>query len=208
MRLKVRFRDNEEIAKAVDAFCAQASIQPHCTPPVDVLSIVEIELGLDPVPYPDLFNTFHVDACLMVDMTGIYIDQKAFYDWEADDRWEEKRLRFSLAHELGHVVLHEQEIRANSFRSVEDFRKWAGNRANHRSAEYQADEFAGRLLVPIDVLTDVYDRECARLDSVHAGWRKLEDARRRLARAIAPRLGVNGQVIETRFDREEIWPVS
>ena len=208
MNLKVRFRDNEEIARAVDTFTVQVNIQPHCAPPVDVLSIVEIELGLDPVPYPDLFDTFHVDACLMVDMTGIYIDQKAFYDWEAGDRWEEKRLRFSLAHELGHFVLHESEIRANSFGSIEDFRRWAGNRANHQTAEYQADEFAGRLLAPIDVLTDIYDRECARLDGLSPGWRRIEDARRRLARVIAPRLGVNAQVVETRFDREGIWPVS
>lgn len=190
------------------AFTAQVNILPYCAPPVDVLSIVELELGLDPVPFPDLYDTFHVDACLMVDMTGIYIDQKAFYDWEAGDRWEEKRLRFSLAHELGHFVLHEDEIRANSFGSIEDFRRWAGNKANRRSAEYQADEFAGRLLVPIDVLTDIYDRECARLDGISTGWRKIEDARRGLARAIAPRLGVNSQVVETRFDREEIWPVS
>jgi len=54
-------------------------------------------------------------------------------------------------------------------------------------------------------------RRCqvSRVDPVdtESGWREIEGAREFIAKKIAPRFGVNHQVIETRFDHEGIWPV-
>jgi hypothetical protein len=49
----------------------------------------------------------------------------------------------------------------------------------------------------------------SRVDPVdtESGWREIEGAREFIAKKIAPRFGVNHQVIETRFDHEGIWPV-
>jgi len=50
-------------------------------------------------------------------------------------------------------------------------------------------------------------REEARfLAGAEAGWREIEGARDFVAKKVAPRFGVNHQVIGTRFDREGIWP--
>jgi len=116
-------------------------------------------------------------------------------------------LRFSFAHELGHFVLHRQEIEERRFGTVEEFKHWAAAPSEYGSAEYQANEFAGRFLVPREILLSEYDQACKNLASAEAGWREIEGAREFIAKKIAPRFGVNHQVIETRFDHEGIWPV-
>jgi Zn-dependent peptidase ImmA (M78 family) len=98
-------------------------------------------------------------------------------------------------------------MRQCNFRSIEEFRAWAGDPANYESAEYQANEFAGRLLVPRDILLKCYDDYRQKAEGADPTWREIEGMREHLAKKIAPRFGVNHQVIETRFDRERIWPV-
>jgi Zn-dependent peptidase ImmA (M78 family) len=174
--------------------------------PVDVFTIAELALRLDPLLFPSLYDDFRVDAAISFDLTGIYVDKQAYEDFESGDRWEEKRLRFSIAHEIGHCVLHRKEILASSFESIRDFKKWAGRREDCTSAEYQAYEFAGRLLVPRNTLLKVYDEACASETRRDKNWREAPTARATLAKKIAPRFGVNKPVIEYRFNREGIWP--
>ena len=48
---------------------------------------------------------------------------------------------------------------------------------------------------------------CKNLAAAEPGWREIEGAREFIAKKIAPRFGVNHQVIKTRFDHEGIWSV-
>jgi Zn-dependent peptidase ImmA (M78 family) len=206
MRVPVPRRSDPEIWAAVEEFRRRGNIRPFTTVPADVFSIMEIALKLDPIPFPSLYDKFKADAAISFDLTGIYLDQKAYEDFQNGDRWEERRLRYSVAHELGHYVLHETEIRASFFESVADFKKWAGRRDDCDSAEYQAHEFAGCLLVPRATLVRVYDECCAAQDRQDKKWRERPAARSTLAKMIAPRFGVNRQVIEVRFHRDGLWP--
>ena len=133
-------------------------------------------------------------------------DEESYMKWEAGQHWIEKRMRFSFAHELGHLVLHGDLIKGDGFQSMEDFKRWAGSSENYRTAEYQANEFAGRLLVPLGLLQEEFDRYRAEAEKL-PDWREIEGMREYIAKKIAPRFGVNHQVIEVRFDREGIWPV-
>jgi len=56
----------------------------------------------------DLFEKYDCDAALMHDFSGIYVDAEAYIIWEKGPRWKQRRLRFSVAHELGHYVLHRE----------------------------------------------------------------------------------------------------
>ena len=190
----------------VEEFRCRRDIRPYATVPVDVFAIADIVLRLDLIYFPSLYDKFKVDAAIQFDLAGILIDKQAYEDFENGDRWEEKRLRYSVAHELGHYVLHEKEIRASSFESIADFKKWAGRRDDCDSAEYQAYEFAGRLLVPADMLVKVYDECCTMEDRRDKAWRDRPAARSNLAKKIAPRFGVNRPVIEVRFHRDGLWP--
>ncbi len=206
MRAQVPFRSDEQIWTAVEQFRCREDIKPYANLPIDVFSIAEIALRLNPILFPSLYDKFKLDAAINRDLTGIFLDKQAYEDFERGDRADEKRLRFSVAHELGHYVLHQTEIRASSFESIPDFKKWAGRRDDCKSAEYQAYEFAGRLLLPRDTFVKIYDECCKLQDRKDAAWRQLPDARSDLAKKIAPRFGVNRPVIEFRFVREGIWP--
>lgn len=202
--MKIDYLPDEEIHAWADDFRSQIAGNP--IPPVDVIYIAEIELGLEIIPTPRLFSGIGMDAALAPDLQTVYVDEESYLKWEAGLHWIEKRLRFSFAHELGHRVLHADILRGSTFKSLDDFKRWAGSPENYRRAEYQADEFAGRLLVPIDILKEEYDRYQAEAEKFDANWRDIEGMREHIAKRIAPRFGVNHQVIEVRFDREGIWP--
>jgi hypothetical protein len=206
MRVPVPFQSDEKIWAAAEQFRQQHNIRPYANVPVDVFSIAELVLRLNPLLAPRLYDRFKVDAAISFDLTGIFLDKGAYEDFERGDRWEEKRLRYSVAHEIGHCVLHRKEILASSFEAIPDFKKWAGRREDCNSAEYQAHEFAGRLLVPLNLLVRVYDEVSATEHRRNKGWREQANARSDLAKKIAPRFGVNRGVIEVRFHREGIWP--
>jgi hypothetical protein len=206
MRRPVPYRRDEEIWDEVERFRRREDIRPYANVPVDVFSIAELALRLDPLLAPRLYERFKVDAAISFDLTGILLDQEAYENFEGGDRWEEKRLRYSVAHEIGHCVLHRSEILASYFESIRDFKKWVGRRDDCNSAEYQAHEFAGRLLVPLDLLQRVYDEFCAAETRRDKQWREKANSRSELAKKIAPRFGVSRQVIEVRFHREGIWP--
>ncbi len=76
---------------------------PEGTLPVEIGSIVEFRLGLDIIPVHALRAEIDVDAFLRFDLTGIIVD----YDCYMEDRFQ-NRTRFSLAHEIGHFVLHKK----------------------------------------------------------------------------------------------------
>lgn len=48
--------------------------------------------------------------------------------------------------------------------------------------------------------------EIQRAEAADSAWREIEGVREHIAKRIAPRFGVNHQVIEVRLDRESIWP--
>jgi Zn-dependent peptidase ImmA (M78 family) len=202
----VRYRDKAALWQAADEFRESAELRGHHFPPIDVIYIAEVILKLDVIPLENLFAAQRIDAALLPDLSGFYIDEDAYMSWERGVRWIEQRLRFSFAHELGHFVLHGKEIEERQFESVEEFKGWAAMPSEYGSAEYQANEFAGRFLVPREILLSEYDQACKNLASAEPGWREIEGAREFIAKKIAPRFGVNHQVIETRFDHEGIWP--
>jgi len=116
-----------------------------------------------------------------------------------------------VAHELGHYVLHANELQNIQYGSPEEYlpryRRWLGSPHKPDSPEYQANEFAGRFLVPLNLLQDLYDNFSQIANEKNPNWREHQIARSWLARRIAPRFAVSRQVIETRFDREGLWPV-
>jgi Zn-dependent peptidase ImmA (M78 family) len=206
MSIKVKFRDDETIRRAADGFRASDGLRGFDVPPIDVIYIAEVILKLDVIPLPDLFADQHKDAALLADLTGIYVDEDAYLAWDKKERWVEKRLRFSFAHELAHYVLHREDVIAGGPASTAEFITWATEQNKYNSAEYQADEFAGRFLVPLDILQREYDTHCQKLAATGMAWREIEGMREYIAKQIAPRFGVNHQVIEVRFDREGLWP--
>ena len=202
MNGSVSYKDKSAVWKAADDFRESAELRGHNIPPVDVIYIAEVILKLNVIPLENLKADQNIDAALIPDLSGVYIDEEAYMGWEHGTRWVEQRLRFSFAHELGHLVLHGKQIKSGCFNSVPEFKKWAATPSKYGSPEIQANEFAGRFLVPLPIVQREYDQLTREIPN----WREIEGTREFFAKKIAPRFGVNYQVIETRFDREGIWP--
>lgn len=113
--------------------------------PVDIERIAEFELNLDIRPILNLQNECSTDAPLLGDLKTIIIDTAIYMD----DRMV-NRTRYSLAHEIGHLVLHPKIYTQIAHSSIEEwiafFQKIPDDQ--YTWIEQHAYEFAGRLLVP------------------------------------------------------------
>jgi len=153
MDYTVPFLSNDEIMKKADLFRKEFwgdSI------PVDIERIIELKLEFNIIPSPDLEKNCDVDALIASNWKDIYVDNDRYLD----DRYQ-NRLRFSLAHEIGHFVLHKYIWESFNICNFEDFYRLIKDipLEAYSRLELQARKFAGYLLVPIEEL--IIEREKA-----------------------------------------------
>jgi hypothetical protein len=111
--------------------------------PVPIEEIVEFDLGMNIVPLPNLQKDFDIEGFLSLGRREISVDQGQLEGYET-------RFRFTLAHEVGHMLLHRRLYEGLAIRSLE---QWIGFRETVdpeliSDYEWQADNLAGRILVP------------------------------------------------------------
>ena len=200
----------EWVWQSVETFRAEYVKGEIARLPIDVITLAELELKLDLIPFDDLRRRFQVDAALTADFSGIYIDAESYLLIEAAPEWKLNRLRFSVAHELGHWAMHQDLFVRHGFKSPNEFVSWTQFCGGQKyEIEQQANEFAGRFLVPITQLQSMYDQIVVHFNaSLPSDWKQDPDLRRKAAERSAPTFGVHPQVIEARFSRESLWPES
>ena len=200
---KCKWIDQNQLRELADQ--KRQKYWPEGIHPVDTTKIIELRLRLEVEPMFDLLSTLDVDAYLKSDLSGIVVD----HDCYMNDKFL-NRLRFSMAHELAHYFLHKEIYSSLSLSSPEDWKEFIQNvpETEYEAFEYQANEFAGRFLVPYEKL------KSAIMDSIEMIKRSgieylLSDSDMVLSR-ISPFLrrifGVSEQVIEIRVRREKLWP--
>ncbi len=174
--------------------------------PIDMEKIIELRLGLDIEPMRGLFSMIDTEAWLRMDLTGIVVD----YDRYMNEKFT-NRLRFSLAHELGHYFLHRDIYSNLPFDSLDEWKDFLINvsEPDYKGFEWQADEFAGRFLVPYDSLAHKVQEaiEIIKQKNLIEYLRNEPDA---VLSSVAPSLRkdfvVSEQVIKIRVQNEELWP--
>jgi Zn-dependent peptidase ImmA (M78 family) len=104
--------------------------------------------------------------------------------------WRQNRLRFTVAHELGHWELHREYAARLTFASFEDFaRHFKADDPSRYWLEKEANEFAGQLLVPVERLREHFDRFAAQIGSIMPNWLRSEGigiARRGVGAIVPP----------------------
>ncbi len=175
--------------------------------PVDVFTLAEVDLRLDIIPFPDLDSKYRIAAAIRADFTGIYVDEREYVYWESGPEWKARRLRFTVAHELGHYFLHRALPQARNFASLPDFARWNDSYEGRiYTIEEEANEFAGRLLVPQPRLQEFLEDLDSKLRQT--GMRRTQAFRSGFCEAMQQKFNVNEQVIQVRLDREGLWPAS
>ena len=84
-----------------------------------MLHLAEFDLGVEPDPKADLHRAGDIDALLLGDLRTIVVNRDAFMDRRA-----ENRLRFSVAHEIGHLILHGDLYRGLRHANVEAWKQF------------------------------------------------------------------------------------
>jgi Zn-dependent peptidase ImmA (M78 family) len=113
------------------------------TLPVDIEYVVEATLGIRIIPIEGLQKLCDMEGFISKDFTAIYVDKFIYID----DRYY-KRVRFTIAHEIGHYVLHRGTIDHQKFEDEEEWIKFriGINDETLGWFETQASEFAGSCL--------------------------------------------------------------
>lgn len=166
--------------------------------PIPIEEILDLRIGINIIPVPGLID-FHVDAYAWSDLENIVVD-KFFYDKQSP------RYRFTLAHETGHIVLHADILKQSQVSSVENYLDFVNDMGEeaHRWTEWQADCFAGLVLVPSDALALKF-AEAAKM-AVEKGLSPDDlTTRGYIADWISDFFEVSAQTIETRLVYDGLW---
>lgn len=173
--------------------------------PVKILDLAEFDLGLDLVPVDGLREQLDIDALLMGDLSSILLDKRSFMSPRL-----EYRLRFSVAHEIGHLVLHRDIYAGLQHATAKEWFDYisAIPDTEYDWVEWQAYEFAGRLLVPPGPLREAFQTAIETAEVAgYADWLAADEAALDyIATRIAPKFGVSAEVTAKRLRVEKLWP--
>jgi hypothetical protein len=177
-------------------------IEPIFQVPVPIIEVVELKLRIHPNPIVGLRDKIDIDGFLTNDLKSLCIDKDIY-----EDIRQEKRLRFTFAHELGHLILHENEIRRCQFRTAED---WIHFRDEFSEDdlnwfESHAYEFAGRLLVPREVLISELQKVKEEISIFRSQLNDEDELIESIARILSAKFQVSHYVIQKRIRKEKAW---
>ncbi|MDR3615548.1 MAG: ImmA/IrrE family metallo-endopeptidase [Candidatus Obscuribacterales bacterium] len=196
-----------DIRRIASEFCQKYNID-RTEIPVDVENIVEFDLKLELRPQKDVLKRTGVDALLLSNRKAIIVD----HDRYMQDNLR-NRLRFTIAHEIGHFILHEKVYEQVQFQSVEE---WANfiqtiSDEDYNFLEWHCHEFAGLLLVDGTLLKQKFEERVQQIRQKLKGteFEKLtvlpEPVIETLAGEIGKDFGVSSQPIMKRLQREKLW---
>lgn len=179
---------------------------PESTLPINIEKIVEFRLKLLPVPKKGLFSSTDMDAYLKIDLTAIVVD----FDFYMNEKFA-NRMRFSFAHELGHFFLHKEVFTAFDLVDPAAWKNFILNvpENEYSNFEWQANEFAGRLLVPHSDLVSAVE-QAVKIIKENNLIDYLENDPDAVLSRVSPMIckpfGVSADVIKRRAEREGLWP--
>ena len=173
--------------------------------PVDIEHVIEATMGISIIPVESLQKHCDMEGFISRDYKAIYVDEFLY----TDDRYF-KRVRFTMAHEIGHYVLHRSTIDIQKFKDVDNWIRFRLNLNDETLGwfETQASEFAGRLLVPVDPLVEEFRAKRNSVLKKYTSWDSKpmsdDDLFSMVAPMICGRFDVSADVIERRLRKENI----
>jgi Zn-dependent peptidase ImmA (M78 family) len=185
------FLSPEEIEARVQEFLKK--VHPENTLPIPIEEIVDLKMGIHIVPTPGMMAVSGVDAVTSHDLKQINIDEEQVYKIP-------NRARFTLAHEVAHIVLHKDFIESQNFKTEQDWRNFVLNDLHRDPMEVQANMFSAFLLMPSDHL----DREFAQAKKELASNPTFKNSKfpddKTLAPYLAKKLSLKFEVSEKAMD--------
>ena len=145
---------SRKATELIDGF--QALAKYEVKPPIPVEDIIERYLGLRLI-YDDLTRVFgrEVLGAVYVEAKTICINERLF------ESSSEGRLVFTIAHEVGHWVLHREYEKGESTAGAKNPSIVCKPGNAKEPIEWQADYFSSCLLMPEKEIREAFEKVCA-----------------------------------------------
>jgi len=195
---KIPIHSYEDLRKKADEFLR--TYNPSGTIPVPIEEIVEFEFGINIVPVLGLQRQLEVEGFTSSDLKNIYVDEYVYTDYL-------NRYRFTLAHEIGHIVLHRNLYDAHKFKSIDGWKEFINSMTEkeHGWLEYQGYAFAGLVLVPRESLSKHTGEWVKRIKAKGISLEKNWDfAWELITEHLGKEFQVSASVIEKRLEKDGI----
>ena len=162
VKLGIKYLEDEEIVKYADNFLQK--YHQNKTIPIPIEEIIEFDFKIDIIPLPGVQELCDVEGFISPDFTAIYVDQFVY-----DNR--PYRYRFTLAHEIGHLIMHEEKLRNVQLDQNDIVSSWIRfnnelDNADHSKLEYQGYTFGGLILVPPSILSNQFRSALSQVDQL------------------------------------------
>ena len=195
----IRDYSTREISRRAEEFLKK--YHSSLSLPVPIEEIIEFQFRIDIVPLHGLHRAFEIDGFISSDLTTISVD--AFVQESRLGRY-----RFTLAHEIGHVVLHRDFFHRHTFTGIGEWKEFAQSISprDYGTIEWQAYQFAGLILVPPKALRPKYNEaiELARGTGIVKGKHIAPPGQQYIASWLAKQFVVSSEVIERRIQRDKL----
>lgn len=198
-QFNVPFITDEQLRKRAESYLANQ--HPSGELPIPIEEIVDLKERIDIIPVQDLGEQGHV-AFLSRDCKTIYVDKAVHASTNTN------RYRFTLAHELAHMILHGGVFKAADYTDIAGYRAFLKQLRDDvlTRIEAQAYKLGGLLLVPTADLSREYSAMGARLASEGMDIAALPPvALKHVAKKMGDTFGVSFSVIHRRAVREGLW---
>jgi len=155
---KHQYLSYKKIGQMADEFLN--NYHPNFSLPIPIEEIAEQKLKLKIIQKMNLKNDYDVDGFLTSDLTTIFLDFNMYLKYEG-------RTRFTIAHEIGHLVLHKEVFQKLNINSVEKLNSISTKLTDEEYGwlEYQAYSFASQVLVPKELLINQLKKRLGRIPS-------------------------------------------
>ncbi|MBN4070736.1 ImmA/IrrE family metallo-endopeptidase [Olleya sp. AH-315-F22] len=190
-KLAEEFRSNYKFAKEV---------------PIKVEELIELELNISIIPDFGLKQKAGVEAFISKNLKEIRVDNNEYNRETLSNRY-----RFTLAEEIGHFYLHRNIYKQGvKYDTTEEFIKDYQKMDNDDLGwiEFQAREFAGRLLVPKEILIEKINEQKESINKFNKRFNGNEDSidllHEGVAKLLCGHFGVSWGVIRNRFRAENL----
>lgn len=202
MELQPIQKTTEQINAEAESFLT--AYHPSKSIPIPIEEIIDLQLQIDIIQIPSLKDAFaevglDIDAFISSDFASISVDK--FIQEKRNNRY-----RFSLAHEIGHMFLHGYLYKKFEFKTIDEWTVAIGQMPfqDQEIVEWQADEFAGLVLVPRGVLRDEFKKALKETeDRVKIYYKdRPELVTDILVRSLAAKFVVSENVMRIRFGRD------
>lgn len=162
--------------------------------PIPIEEIAEQKLGLTILQEMDLKKNYDVDGFLTSDLKTIFLDFNMYLKYE-------NRTRFTIAHEVGHFVLHHELFKKLDINSVEALNNLATKITDEEYGwlEYQAYSFGSQVLVPKSILYDEIKKRIGKIPKLEA-----PEVLAPVAQDLLDVFQVSGDVMLRRLQKENI----